>query len=431
MQAHAPLRAALEGDKGGRGGYNGGKHMREVLSLAEKKPYRPEDDPLDSFFALSAPQRVWRIVRPAVIFLISLALVAAVAIVGFNVVMERFYRPIDESDPSPVVVTVKKGSSSSAIANLLYDEQEDGSPGPNQLIRNKAVFKIYVDFTGVGSKLRSGTYTFNRTMTIPEIVDMLVAGDGKVQKIIKFTLIEGLTVEGMAQSLVEQGVLTSPDRFLELCSTMKGIATNELMITADEAQGRAYALEGYLFPDTYEVYEGSSEETVINKMTTRFYGVISEAYILRAEELGMTMDQVVTLASLIEKEAKAPDFAKVSAVFHNRLKKDMPLQSDATIQYILKSRKLVFTTEELATESPYNTYVNKGLPVGPICNPGKAAIEAALYPDEELLKGGYLYFCLKEPESGELVFAKTLEEHNKNVEKYRELWQQADAANAD
>ncbi|MGI6150571.1 MAG: endolytic transglycosylase MltG [Christensenellales bacterium] len=397
--------------------------------MAKKKPYRPEDDPLDSFFALSAPQRAWRILRPAAIFLISLGLALCLAVVGFHTVMNRFYRPIDEQDKTPVVVTVKKGSSSSAIANLLYDEQEDGSPGPNQLIRNKAVFKIYVDFTGVGSKLRSGTYTFNRSMTIPEIVDMLVAGDGKVQKIVKYTLIEGLTAEGMAESLVQQGVLTSAEKFLELCATMKGIATNELMITPDAAEGRTYALEGYLFPDTYEAYEGSSEETIINKMTTRFYGVISEAYILRAEELNMTMDQVVTLASLIEKEAKAADFAKVSAVFHNRLKKDMPLQSDATIQYILKSRKLIFSSEELATASPYNTYVNKGLPLGPICNPGKAAIEAALYPDEELLKGGYLYFCLKEPESGELVFSKTLDEHNKNVEKYRDLWQQADEAN--
>ena len=258
---------------------------------------------------------------------------------------------------------------------------------------------------------------------------MLAAGDGTVQKTIKYTLIEGLTAEGMAESLVQQGVLTSADRFLQLCSTMKGVTTNELMIAPGEAEGRAYALEGYLFPDTYEAYEGSSEETVINKMTTRFYGVISEAYILRAEELNMTMDQVITLASLIEKEAKSADFAGVSAVFHNRLKKDMPLQSDATIQYILKSRKLIFTAEELATVSPYNTYVNTGLPLGPICNPGKAAIEAALYPDGDLLKGGYLYFCLKEPESGELVFAKTLEEHNKNVEKYRALWQQADEAN--
>ncbi len=397
--------------------------------MAQKKPNHAGDDPLDSFFALSAPQRTWRILRPAAIFLISLAIVIVLAVIGFNIVMDKLYRPVDVNDDSAVVVTVKKGSSSSAIANLLYDEQEDGSLGKNQLIRNKAVFKVYVDFTGVGSKLRSGTYTFNRGMTIPEIVDMLAAGDGTVQETIKYTLIEGMTAEDMAKSLVKQGVLTSEDRFLKLCSTMKGITTNELMISSDEAVGRATALEGYLFPDTYEVYAGSSEETIINKMTTRFYGVISEAYILRAEDMGMTMDQVITLASMIEKEAKSADFAKVSAVFHNRLKQDMSLQSDATIQYILKSRKLIFTAEELSIASPYNTYANKGLPLGPICNPGKAAIEAALYPDAEHLENGYLYFCLKEPESGELVFSKTLEEHNANVEQYRNLWQQADEAN--
>ena len=394
-----------------------------------KRLYRPEDDPIEEFMSLSTPMKVWRISRPLVIWIVSILIVALIVVSGYNYVMDRFYRPMDVNDPSPVTVTIKTGSSTSTIAKVLYDEQEDGSPGENQLIKNKAVFKVYVDFTGMGSKLRSGTYTFDRTMTIPEIVDALAAGDGTVLTTQTFTLTEGMTVEAMANSLVEQGVLTSTEKFLELCSTMEGLTTNVLLITPEEAEGRAYTLEGYLFPDTYEVYTGSSEKTVIDKLTNRFYGVITTTYILRAEELGMTLDEVITLASMIEKEAKSEDFAKVSAVFHNRLKADMPLQSDATVQYALGTGKLVFTESELATDSPYNTYVNKGLPIGPICNPGQAAIVAALYPDEEMLDDGYLYFCLAEPDTGKLVFAKTLEEHNANVAKYKELWEEADRLN--
>lgn len=381
------------------------------------------EQPRSGFFQSKA----WRALRPAAIFLLSAALVAIVVLSGYNFLMNHFYRPVDPQNTAPVTVEIKGGSSVSAIARVLYDEQEDGEPGENQLIRNKAVFKVFVDFMGLGSKLRSGSYTMDRTMTIPQIVEQLAAGDGKIQQVIKFTLTEGMTVEAMAQSLVEQGVLKSAERFLELCKTRKGLTGNELIsIPEDTAAERKYALEGYLFPDTYEVYAGSSEESVINRLTNRFYGILSEDYILRAEELNMTIDQVVTLASLIEKEAKSADFTKVSAVFHNRLDAGMPLQSDATIQYLLGEKKLVFTSDELATESPYNTYKNTGLPLGPICNPGRAAIEAALYPDEAYRRGKYLYFCLKEPESGELAFAKTLEEHNENIARYRALWVEAD-----
>ncbi len=381
-------------------------------------------NPLDSFLDLPTRQKVWRLLRPVAILLIGLLIVYFVVSTAFHWLLNTFYSPIDPNDPSPVTVTIRSGSSTSTIAEVLYDTQDDGEPGENQLIKNKAVFKVYVDFTGVGSKLQSGTYTFDRTMSIPEIVDQLTIGDGHVTQILRFTLTEGMTAADMAESLVEQGVLSSTSRFLELCRTMAGVTTNELIdLPEDSAEVRLYQLEGYLFPDTYEVYEGSSEETVISRLTTRFYGIFSEEYILRAEELGMSIDEVVTLASIIEKEAKTDDFAKVSAVFHNRLEEGMPLQSDATISYMLQSDKLVFTAEDLATESPYNTYLNAGLPAGPICNPGRAAIEAALYPDEEMLDGGYLYFCLADPETGALVFARTLEEHQKNVETYSPLWE--------
>lgn len=136
----------------------------------------------------------------------------------------------------------------------------------------------------------------------------------------------------------------------------------------------------------------------------------------------MTMDDVLTLASMIEREAKTADFAKVSAVFHNRLAQDMTLGSDVTIKYYLNSEKMALTDSDLSVESAYNTYRNKGLPVGPICNPSTDAIVAALYPDEQYRQQGYLYFCSKDPNSGELYFSKTLEEHEAAVAQYRPLW---------
>ena len=133
-------------------------------------------------------------------------------------------------------------------------------------------------------------------------------------------------------------------------------------------------------------------------------------------------------ARFIFEEGKAESFDKVSAVFHNRLKEGMTLGSDVTVQYAVGVRRLVLTQEELDTDSPYNTYIHTGLPVGAVCNPGNAAIEAALYPDSDYVEEGYLYFVLTDPETGELAFTKTLEEHDEIVEQYRPLWEAYDQA---
>lgn len=144
----------------------------------------------------------------------------------------------------------------------------------------------------------------------------------------------------------------------------------------------------------------------------------------------MTTDQVITLASMIEQEAKNDDFTKVSAVFHNRLKEGMRLESCATVQYIQGISNLVLTDEEMAVESPYNTYKYTGLPKGPICNPGLASIKAALYPDETLTAENYLFFCLTDPEVGSLAFSKTLEEHNALKAQWQPVWLEYDKKNA-
>ena len=219
--------------------------------------------------------------------------------------------------------------------------------------------------------------------------------------------------------------LQFPDRFLELCIDGAEFAEKYWFIKSivDEGRsGRIYMLEGYLFPDTYEVFADATEEEVIKKMLDRFNEIYSRKYIERAEELELSMDDVVILASMVEKEAKKFDFNKVSAVFHLRLEQDMPLYSDATLGYVLKTQSIEFSQEELNTDSPYNTYKYSGLPAGPISNPGQAAIEAVLYPNEEFMEEGYLFFCLMDSNTGALIFAKTAEEHAANVEKYRPFW---------
>lgn len=364
----------------------------------------------------------WQILRPFAIFLCACVLVIGILATAWTYLFENYIMPPDPSDTTEVEFVVERGSSVSTIAKNLKEAD---------LVRNKGVFQYLSEFIGKGHQLKAGTYMLSRSMTLTEIIDILSAGDGGTD-VMTFTIVEGLTVEGIGQSLVEQGVFESDDRFLELCKTGEGIAEDypfiQDVVDANDP-GRAYVLEGYLYPDTYEIYVGSSEETVIGKMLDRMNVIYGVSYRNRAEELGMDMDEVITLASMIEKEGKSDTFDKVSAVFHNRLDADMPLGSDVTVQYALGIKRLVLTEEELNVESEYNTYLHTGLPVGAVCNPGNAAIEAALYPDSEYVEENYLYFALTDPETGELAFSKTLEEHNAIVEQYRPLWEAYDQKN--
>ena len=165
---------------------------------------------------------------------------------------------------------------------------------------------------------------------------------------------------------------------------------------------------------------------MIRKLLSQTEAVFKTEYHDRADELGMTMDQVITLASMIEKEAKTADFAKVSAVFHNRIRQGMNLGSDVTVKYASGVARMALTQEDLSVQSPYNTYLFQGLPIGPICSPSAAAIRAALYPDEQFIADQYLYFCSKDPDTGELYFSRTLKEHELAVSIYAPLWQAYD-----
>lgn len=362
---------------------------------------------------------IWRVLRPILVFVCSFVIICGLVYTGWQKVDEMFFAPTDSQNQEVVSFSVKSGSSLSAVSKNLE------AAG---LIHNHTVFKYMADFMGMGQKIQSGDYELTRAMSATEILNQLISGDGKPLTM-KITIIPGWTVEDVANYLVEIKVLSSADEFLSLCKS--GEAYNgyyfieEVMKTGTVSQ-RKYALEGYLSPNTYEIYTSSSADTLIKRLLTQTEAVYLSGYDERAQELGLTMDEVFTLASMIEKEAKTSDFAKVSAVFHNRLKAGMTLGSDVTVKYVSGSQKMSLNDSDLAVDSPYNTYTHKGLPVGPICNPSMDAVVAALYPDEQYVAQKYLYFCSAEPESGKLVFSKTLEEHNKAVSYYRQYWEEYD-----
>lgn len=362
---------------------------------------------------------IWRVLRPILVFVCSFVIICGLVYTGWQKVDEMFFAPTDSQNQEVVSFSVKSGSSLSAVSKNLE------AAG---LIHNHTVFKYMADFMGMGQKIQSGDYELTRAMSATEILNQLISGDGKPLTM-KITIIPGWTVEDVANYLVEIKVLSSADEFLSLCKS--GEAYNgyyfieEVMKTGTVSQ-RKYALEGYLSPNTYEIYTSSSADTLIKRLLTQTEAAYLSGYDERAQELGLMMDEVFTLASMIEKEAKTSDFAKVSAVFHNRLKAGMTLGSDVTVKYVSGSQKMSLNDSDLAVDSPYNTYTHKGLPVGPICNPSMDAVVAALYPDEQYVAQKYLYFCSAEPESGKLVFSKTLEEHNKAVSYYRQYWEEYD-----
>ncbi|MBR0508318.1 MAG: endolytic transglycosylase MltG [Clostridia bacterium] len=366
-------------------------------------------------------RRFWHYARPIATWLLSIGLVAVIVIVAVQFVLSHYISAVDPDDATPYEVVIPQNASAGKIADLLYHACGEGEKG---LIVSSASFKIYVDFVGKANSLKAGTYRLSKNMTIPEIVDVLTEGN-PMRQTTRLVVTEGKTVEEIAAILRDsKEITTDPEAFLALCRDSATFSKYPFIAELPNAGERRYVLEGYLFPDTYDVYVDSAPEEILDKMLTRYYEIYSGEWVDRAQELGLSRDQVMTLASIIEREAgDKDDFTKVSAVFHNRLQKGMKLESCATLNYITGQDRYTFSADEMAIVSPYNTYLNEGLPIGPIGNPGATAIYAALYPDEEFLAEDYLYFCNANPkETRKLVFSKTYEEHKANVEKYKEFW---------
>lgn len=362
---------------------------------------------------------LWRIVRPILVGAAALIVVIGLLSTAWGMVYDRFLAPPEAGSTEQVAFHIDNGQSLTRVATNLENAG---------LIRSKTVFKYYCDFAGMGQKIQAGSYTLSRGMSIQEIADQLTMGDGN-PIVRNVTMIPGWTIEEFASKLLADGVISDREEFLALCRG--GEKFSDFYYVADvlatgSASQRKYVLEGYLSPNTYEIYTDATAEDIIRRLLSQTERVFPADDQDRASEMGYTMDQIITLASMIEKEAKSADMAKVSAVFHNRLKAGMKLQSDVTIHYITGVRKMSLTNSDLSNGSPYNTYQVEGLPVGPVCNPSAEAISAALYPDATYVAENYLYFCAKDPESGELHFSRTLQEHEQAVSIYAPLWKAYD-----
>lgn len=362
---------------------------------------------------------LWLAIRPILLGLSCFIIVAGLLYGVWTHIYSDYISPVDVNNTEKQVFTVGSGSSLTRVANNLEDAG---------LLRNSGVFKYYMDFRGMGQKVQAGTYEISPSMTIDEIASLLVTGDGRAITR-NITIIPGWTVEDIADYLFENKIIATKEEFTSLCKDGSGFTDYyyvEEVRASKNVSERKYVLEGYLSPNTYEIYTSATAKDIVVKLLTQTQVAFSASQSDRAEQLNMSMDEIIALASMIEKEAKSADFAKVSAVFHNRLKKNMKLQSDVTVKYASGVNRMSLTGTDLAFDSPYNTYLYSGLPLGPICNPSPDAIQAALYPDETFVAENYLYFCSTDPNTGELYFSKTLKEHEAAVAKYAPLWKQYD-----
>lgn len=301
---------------------------------------------------------------------------------------------VSSEEPKDISIEIPEGSSSSKIASILKEEG---------LIKNEFIFKVAVKNKNADGNLKAGAYTLNTGMNVNSIINELSKG-GKDNNVIKITIPEGYEIRQMADKLSEEAIVDK-EIFLELTSDKKHFQ-DKYPILKELADGQS--LEGFLYPSTYEIYINSSEEELISKMLSQFVDIYEKEIQQNMGNLDLSLNEIVTLASIIEREGKLDEERElISAVFHNRLKENMLLQSCATVQYVLGERKEVLSEKDTQIESNFNTYIYQGLPPAPIASPGKKSLIAAINPAEV----DYLYFRTKEDGTGAHTFSRTYEEH--------------------
>jgi UPF0755 protein len=339
---------------------------------------------------------------------IILLITAAVGLYLLNSAYNDLLEPVSpEAVDSFSFVEIPQGANTETIADILYDEE---------LIQNQLAFRFYVRRYDLGQGFIAGRYRFSPSMSLEQIVLKIQSGDVYTETS-WFTIPEGFSIDAIAERLEQDG-LVNGERFLDLARQPSQELIDSFPFLADVTDSRiTYVLEGYLFPDTYEVFTDAGEEAIIRVMLNRLVQIINEEEQARINAMGMTLHEVLTLASIVEREARVDhERPLIAGVFYNRLQIGQRLESCATIQYILGETKEFLTFADLELPSPYNTYQNAGLPPGPIAASGEASIMATLYPEES----DYYFFNYKYDDSGEHYFSKTLEEHNQNVAKAEE-----------
>jgi UPF0755 protein len=300
--------------------------------------------------------------------------------------------PAEEDRSHEVTINVPQGQHLKATANMLYQKN---------IIKSPLKLVWVARLKGYDKRLKAGEYLLSAGMSPRQILEIMVKGEVLLHKL---TIPEGYNINQIADLVGEAGFAPKAD-FIRAATD------------ADLARKMgldAETFEGYLFPETYYFPQEVGVEKIISTMVQRFWAVFVPEWRERAKQLGLTVNQVVTLASIIEKETGAPSERKlISSVFYNRLKKKMRLESDPTVIYGIKDFDGNLTRKHLQTRTPYNTYQIAGLPAGPIANPGRESLEAALYPADT----AYIYFVSKKDSTHH--FSTNLQEHNRAVRKYQ------------
>jgi len=308
----------------------------------------------------------------------------------------------------PQAVIIEKGEGVKEVAQKLKSAN---------LIRSNLFFEIFAFLTNVRSKFWPGEYRLSPNQNLLEIIQILTSQPTVSEKII--TIIEGWNLKEIGLYLEQEGIARA-EEFWKIAGFPAAENTNssqpidfsqEYEFLKDKPKN--VGLEGYLFPDTYRIYQKTTVEAIIRKMLDNFDRRLTPEMRDEIKKQGKSIFEVITLSSIVEKEvANDLDRRMVADIFYRRLKNKIPLQSDATINYILGTKKRQPSVADTRTPSPYNTYLNRGLPIGPISNPGLSAIKAAIYP----LPNDYWYFL--SPKEGENIFSQTKEEHDRNKAKY-------------
>ena len=379
----------------------------------KKKPAKKEDNKNSKAGAAEEGASMMMAIVKAIAYMV-VVLVVAVFISIFVIRVGNDVFAFVKSDEA-VDVTIPEDADIGDVADVLAD---------NGIINYPGIFKMYASLKKDKGPFVAGDYTISPSMSYDELrrafKEQVVTGT------VWITIPEGYTTDEIIDLMVENGI-GEREKYIDVINNhdfdywfIDELENSQLK------DGRVYRLEGYLFPDTYEFYKASSEETVINRLLARFDEVFVEDYKTKAKELGYTVDEILTIASLVEKEAGgAGDYMYVSSVFHNRLNNPTyypRLESDATTVYAIQvstgKRPDTVTPEDNKFEHPYNTYINEGLTPGPITNPSASAIRYALYP----AKTGYYYFITDN--AGKVYYGTGITEHKQNIEKVKQINEQ-------
>ena len=336
--------------------------------------------------------------RPWLIALIMIVMVFVGGVVGVSRAYNNSLKAMDLNNTELLSVEIPEGASTDRIATILEEKE---------LIHSDFFFKVYSKRAGYDGQYKHGTYELSKSMSEDEIMQALIRGAS--QDVKRFTIPEGYNITQVKNKLVSEGLVDEESFMNEIRNGKFDYKFIKDLPAGDER------LEGFLYPETYEIFANEDAHGIIDRMLGQFDDLFKDEYYDKAKEMGYSVREIVTMASIIERESKTAEERPIMAgVFYNRLDEGMKLESCATIQYILGEPKEFLTYDDLERESPYNTYIHTGLPPGPICSPRMASIEAALYPDDN----DYIFFVVSEKLDGTHNFSEDYSKFLKDKDAY-------------